>query len=176
MANSYLSWVSYWVSIRIIFLDNKAIGFYWPKSSEVSWLRVSSIVYPEASVSIWIWCFRSKWFSIGASTNACLNLIKAFLAPEVRNDPDWLLKFLALEASDFFVWIHFLDLAIFWPLWLFYIGCAGFFLSRFFTWILLPSCCSSPTSTEAAGPAVDVVFSMEVSGAASLLNPWMNHW
>ncbi len=47
--------------------------------------------------------------------NACLNLVKAFLAPAVKNNPDWLPRFLALEASIFLVRIHFLDLAIFWP-------------------------------------------------------------
>ncbi len=82
--------------------------------------------------------------------------------------------FLALEASDFSAWIYFLDLAVFWPfgwpLQLFYIGCAGSF-SFLLTWILLPSCSSSLTSVEAAGPTAEVVFRIEVSRVASLLNP-----
>ncbi len=44
--------------------------------------------------------------------NACLNLLKDFLASEVRNNPDWP-RFLALKASAFSAWIHFLDLAVF---------------------------------------------------------------
>ncbi len=31
----------------------------------------------------------------------------------MKNDPDWLLRFLALKASNFSAWIHFLDLAVF---------------------------------------------------------------
>ena len=103
---------------------------------------------------------------MGALTNACLNLVKAFLASGVRNDADWLLRFLALAASDFSARIYFLDFAI----WLLQLFCTGSFSSRFSTWIPLPSCLS-PT----AGPAAEAVFSIEVSEAASLLNPWMNH-
>ena len=44
--------------------------------------------------------------------NACLNLVKVCLALEVKNNPDWLLRFLALEASNFVPQIHFLDFAI----------------------------------------------------------------
>ncbi len=55
---------------------------------------------------------RIKRFSIGALTNACLNLVKAFLALKVRNDPDWP-RFLALETSAFLTQIHILDLAVF---------------------------------------------------------------
>ncbi len=44
--------------------------------------------------------------------NACLNSVKAFLALEVRNNPDWP-RFLALKASAFSAWIHFLDFAVF---------------------------------------------------------------
>ncbi len=45
--------------------------------------------------------------------NACLNLIKAFLALELKNDPNWLLRFLALQASAFLAQIYFFDLAVF---------------------------------------------------------------
>ena len=45
--------------------------------------------------------------------NACLNLVKVFLASVIKKAPDWLLKFLALEVSTFLVLIHFLDLAVF---------------------------------------------------------------
>ena len=45
--------------------------------------------------------------------NACLNLINTFLALEVKNNSDWLLIFLALEASAFSIWIYFLNLAVF---------------------------------------------------------------
>ncbi len=109
--------------------------------------------------------------------NACLNLIKVFLALGVRNNLNWLLRFLALETSDFSTRIHFLNLAIFWPfgwsLQLFCVGYAGFFLFLS-TWIHLSSCSSSLTSAEAAEPTAEVVFSMEVSRAANLLNSWMN--
>ncbi len=44
--------------------------------------------------------------------NACLSLVKAFLASEVRNDLDWP-RFLTLETSAFSAWIHFLNLAVF---------------------------------------------------------------
>ena len=62
--------------------------------------------------------------------NAFLNSVKVLLAAEVKNNPDWLLKFLALEASDFFAQIHFLDFTVCWFLWLF---CASFYLSQFST-------------------------------------------
>ena len=45
--------------------------------------------------------------------NACLNLVKAFLALVIKKALDWLLRFLALEASTFLAQIHFLDLAVF---------------------------------------------------------------
>ena len=45
--------------------------------------------------------------------NAYLNLIKALLASVVKKAPNWLLRFLALEASTFLARIYFLDLAIF---------------------------------------------------------------
>ncbi len=45
--------------------------------------------------------------------NAGLNLVNAFQASEVRNNLDWLLRFLAREVSDFFAQIHFLDLVVF---------------------------------------------------------------
>ncbi len=98
-------------------------------------------------------------------------MIKTFLALEIRNNLDWLLRFLALEASDFSARILFLDLAVFWLLRLFCAGCASSFSSQFSICILLPSCFLSPTYTEAIGPIAEVVFRMEVSGVASLLNP-----
>ncbi len=100
--------------------------------------------------------------------NACLNLVKALLASVVRNDPKWLLKFLALEALAFLAQIHFLDLAIFWPFWPLQPFCAGYFSPWSSTCILRLPCSGF------AGPAAEVVFSMEVSGAASLLNLWIN--
>ncbi len=45
--------------------------------------------------------------------NACFNSVKAFLALEVKNDPDWLLRFLALKVFTFLARIHFFDLAVF---------------------------------------------------------------
>ncbi len=60
--------------------------------------------------------------------NAYLNLVKLFLVPEIKNDLDWLTRFLALKASAFLARIYFLDLAVFWPLQLFY---AGSFSSQF---------------------------------------------
>ncbi len=69
--------------------------------------------------------------------NVCLNLVKAFLVLGIRNDLDWLLRFLALEVFDFFAWINFLDLVVFWPfdwlLQLIYPGYTSFFLSQFST-------------------------------------------
>ena len=105
---------------------------------------------------------RSKWFSIGASTNACFNLIKALLVSAVKNVSDWL-RLLALDAYAFLAWIYFLDFAIFWLLRLF---CIGSFLSQFSTWIPLPSCLSFT-----AGPTAEAVFNMKMNRAASLLNP-----
>ncbi len=86
---------------------------------------------------------------------------------EVRNNPDWLLKFLALEASDFPARIYLLDLAVFWPFRLFFTGS----FSSLSTWIHLLSCSSSPMPTEAVRPTAEVVFNMKVSEATSLLNP-----
>ena len=40
-------------------------------------------------------------------------MVKAFLASRVRNNYDWLLMFLILEAFAFFAQIYFLNLAIF---------------------------------------------------------------
>ncbi len=57
--------------------------------------------------------FWIKWFTIGALTNACLNSVKVFLALKVKNNPNQLANFLALEASTFLTQIHFLDLAVF---------------------------------------------------------------
>ena len=44
--------------------------------------------------------------------NACLNLVKAFLALARKNVPDWL-RFLALEASAFLTGIYFWILPFF---------------------------------------------------------------
>ena len=79
--------------------------------------------------------------------------------------------FLALNASAFFAWIHFSDLAIFWlfswPLQLF---CVGSFSSRFSTWIFLPSYSLLFVSAEVTGPTIETIFSIEVIKVASLLN------
>ncbi len=56
---------------------------------------------------------RIKKFSIGASINAYLNLVKASLTLKIRNDLDWMPKFLALKISAFLTRIYFLDLTIF---------------------------------------------------------------
>ncbi len=45
----------------------------------------------------------------------------------MRNNPDWLLKFLAWEAFDFSARIHFLDLAVFYPSGLYDISMMAFF-------------------------------------------------
>ncbi len=177
MADSSLLWVLYLVLAGIIFLEKKTIGCYQPKSSKISWLKIPPIAYSETSVSIRIWRSESKWFSIGVSIIACLNLVKAFLALGVKNNTDWLLTFLALEVSDFSARIYFLDLAVFWPfswpLQLFYASCISSFSSPSI-WILLSSCFSSLISTEAVGPIAEVVFNIEMSRMTSLLNLWIN--
>ncbi len=108
--------------------------------------------------------------------NKCLfQFGKSLLALDIRNDPDWLLMFLAFEASGFLTQIHFLVLAIFWLFgWSLRLCCASFLLSQSSIWISLPFCSSSPTSTENARPSTEFIFSMEVNGVAILLNPLMN--
>ena len=108
-----------------------------------------------------------------ASTKAFLNLVKASLAPEVKNNLDQLLKFLVLEVFTFLAWIYFFNFAVYWLLRLF---CASFFSSRFSTWIFLPSYYSSLNSIEAIKHPAGVIFSMKVSEVVSLLNPQMNYW
>ena len=94
-------------------------------------------------------------------------MVKAFLAPKVKNARNWLLKFLALETSDFLDQIHFFDFAVCWLLQLF---CASFYSSRS-TWILLLSYSLASIFIDTAGPIAEPVFSIELSEAANLLNP-----
>ncbi len=72
--------------------------------------------------------------------NACLNLVKAFLAPKVRNNPDWMPRFLVLKASTFSARIYFLDfLYNFFVLALFYLNLlSGFPYHRVLDFRFLP--------------------------------------
>ena len=101
-------------------------------------------------------------------------MVKALLALEVRNNPDWLLILLTLEAFAFSARIYFLDLVVFWPFsWPLQLFYAGSFspLFQFSTWIFLKPYSLFSIPTEAAGPVAEVVFSMKMSRVASLQGP-----
>ena len=178
IAKSSLLWVSYLVSVRIIFWEKKATRCHRLKLSKVSWLRTLLIIQPDVSVSIRIWRSRLKWWRIEALRNTCLNLVNASLAPGVRKSKVDLDKFLDLDKL--------LDLDLFWtsfptssssnsvpsisPPW------SSLPSSLLFLCLaLLPSTPTPPLTGRLLDSVLPEVFNIEVSGATIRLNPWINH-
>lgn len=94
--------------------------------------------------------------------------MKIRLAFFIRNISDWP-RFLTLEVYAFSAHIYLFDLAVSWPLQFFYTNSFSF---QFSIQIFLSPCSKFSTSfsTEIVGSAVEIVFNMKMSRAASLLN------
>ncbi len=101
--------------------------------------------------------------------NTCHNFVKVCLALEIRNVSDWP-RFGVLKAFVFLVYIHFLDL-VFFGLYDFFV-LALFHLNSLSKFFLPPY---SGFSLSGWPIHAKAVFNIEIRGAISLLNPWMNY-
>lgn len=155
MARNSLILVSYQVSTGIIFLDINATELHY-SVSQVNWLRTFLITYPEALVSIWIYQFGPKRYSIGASVNNFFYWAKIILAFNVRN-LDLKAWYLSPAPPLFSSVTWLLPLS---PLTL------SFFLNNALILEIY----------NMEGTSLSKVFNIYVSGVAILLNPWINWW
>ena len=145
MAKSLPLCISYLVFTGIIIQKKQVIGCNWLKLFEVGWLRTLLIASPDISISTWKWGSRSKWWRIGALTNACLNLVNAKLALRVKTSNSTI----------------FLDLNIFWP-----------FFSTSLSPISLPSTLPQWISLP---PNLQLSFCPTLPSQSSLTPPFLSH-
>ena len=124
-----------------------------------------------------MWHSGLKWWRIGVSTNVCLNWVNANLALGIKKAILTSL-FLELEGKSWFLdFTTILDLVVF--AWFFPFVEFGWLIALPQSTILLPTTLSPPVlPLVSLGFTVDlvlpVVFSIEVSGAAMRLKPWIN--
>ena len=128
------------------------------------------MVQSDALVLIQIWHSGSKYQRIRALVRANYKQLKAALALRVKKLGS---LFLMSKLGEFPLFNGFLDLANFCNLDIFW----HFDLPNFliiFTLLTLLSRSPSPISTKINLSSGAAVFSIEVSRAAILLNPWIN--
>ena len=144
---------------------------------KVSWLSTPPMVKPNASVSIQIWHFGLKCQRIIASVKTNRKRLKVVLTLRVKN---FCLSSVASKLVEFPLFDDFFpDLAKFQDLNVFLLFNFSYFLACSISFSLISNLSTSPLLTPSR-LGVDfssgtVVFNIEVSGAAILLKPWMNH-